>query len=383
MRRKLHKIGGFTLLELMVSMAIGLLILGSALAMYRQAVNATWVTSQRSEMQQDFRAAANLLQRDISMAGSGGLGQSGLASNSVGLPTGAGSVVPVYPCSATTCNYINGAPVAYPIVSAAPYLFSIIPGYDLGITVNAAQGPTDIISVAYADANLALNCYSVNVVSATQVLFQLPTTPAATCVLPTGTTTVPLLNAAGVGLQPGDYILFGQSAAGVVTNVTTATPTTGNSAAFTVTFNNGDPGHIDQSTVTGGSMHQLTLGASATLSAVRLLLITYYIDISPVDGVTPRLMRIQSGKTPMPVAENVTYLKFTYDVDNNGVIVSNQPSLPAGVTPNMITKVNVLHMSIRSQQIGVSGYQGLDLQTSISARNLTMGQEYPISGSTF
>ena len=242
MRRKLHKIGGFTLLELMVSMAIGLLILGSALAMYRQAVNATWVTSQRSEMQQDFRAAANLLQRDISMAGSGGLGQSGLASNSVGLPTGAGSVVPVYPCSATTCNYINGAPVAYPIVSAAPYLFSIIPGYDLGITVNAAQGPTDIISVAYADANLALNCYSVNVVSATQVLFQLPTTPAATCVLPTGTTTVPLLNAAGVGLQPGDYILFGQSAAGVVTNVTTATPTTGNSAAFTVTFNNGDPG---------------------------------------------------------------------------------------------------------------------------------------------
>ena len=130
-------------------------------------------------------------------------------------------------------------------------------------------------------------------------------------------------------------------------------------------------------------MHQLPLGASATLSAVRLLLITYYIDISPVDGVTPRLMRIQSGKTPMPVAENVTYLKFTYDVDNNGVIVPNQPSLPAGVTPNMITKVKLLHMSIRSQQIGVSGYQGLDLQTSISARNLTMGQEYPISGSTF
>ncbi len=381
MRRKLQKIGGFTLLELMVSMAIGLLLLGSALAMYRQAVNATWVTSQRSEMQQDFRAAANLLQRDISMAGSGGLGQSGLAANSVGLPTGAGSIVPVYPCSATTCNYIGGAPVAYPTVSGAPYLFSIIPGYNLGITVNGQT--TDIISVAYADANLALNCYSVNIVSATQVLFQLPTTPAATCVLPTGTTTVPLLNAAGVGLQPGDYLLFGQSAAGVVTNVTTATPTAGNSAAFTVTFNNGDPGHIDQSTVPGGSMHQLPLGASATLSAVRLLLITYYLDISTVDGVTPRLMRIQNGKAPMPVAENVNYLKFSYDVDNNGVISSNQPSLPAGVTPNMITKVNILHMSIRSQQIGVSGYQGLDLQTSISARNLTMGQEYPISGSAY
>ena len=35
-------------------------------------------------------------------------------------------------------------------------------------------------------------------------------------------------------------------------------------------------------------------------------------------------------------------------------------------------------MTIRSQMSGVKGYQGLDLQTSISARNLTMGQEYPI-----
>jgi hypothetical protein len=65
------------------------------------------------------------------------------------------------------------------------------------------------------------------------------------------------------------------------------------------------------------------------------------------------------------------------------VTTANQTSLPAGVTPNMITKVNILHMSIRSQLRGASGYQGLDLQTSISARNLTMGQEYPISGSSY
>jgi hypothetical protein len=223
----------------------------------------------------------------------------------------------------------------------------------------------------------------VTVVSATQVLFQLPTTPAATCVLPGNDVTVPLLNAAGVGLQPGDFILFGTSAAGVVNNVTPATPASGYSSAFTVTFTTGDPGHIDQPTVTGGSMNQLPLGASATLSAVRLLVITYYLDISPLDGVTPRLMRIQNGKSAFPVAENVGYLKFTYDVDNNGVITAAQPSLPAGVTPNMITKVNIAHMSMRSQQIGTTGYQGFDLQTSISARNLTMGQEYPISGSSY
>ena len=70
MRRKLDTIRGFTLLELMVSMAIGVVILGAATQVFTQAMKATYVASERSEMQQDFRAAANILQRDISMAGS-------------------------------------------------------------------------------------------------------------------------------------------------------------------------------------------------------------------------------------------------------------------------------------------------------------------------
>jgi prepilin-type N-terminal cleavage/methylation domain-containing protein len=381
MQRTLRTNRGFTLLELMVSMGIGVLLLGVALQMFTQAVKATWVTSQKSEMQQDFRAAGNLLARDISMAGSGSLGQMGLASNSVGLPLGTG-LLPVYPCTATTCNLINNAPVAYPNVAGAPYLYSIIPGFNLGITVNAGQGPTDIITIAYADANLALNCYTVTVTSATTATFQLPTVLPTTCVLPTGVAAPQALNDAVVGLKAGDYILFGQSAAGIVSLIAPTAPTAGNSAAYTVTFNVGDPGHINQPTATGGSLKQL-FAAGTLVSPVRLLLITYYLDISPIDNVTPRLMRVQSGKNPVPVAENVAYLKFSYDVDNNGVYLANQTSLPAGITPNMITKVNILHMTIRSQMNGVGGYQGLDLQTSVSARNLTMGQEYPIAGSAW
>ena len=383
MQRTLGTTRGFTLVEMMVSMGIGLVLLAAALSMFKQAVHATWVTSQKAEMQQDFRAAGNLMIRDISMAGSGSLGQMGLASNSIGLPFGTGTL-PVYPCSATTCNYINGAAVTYPTVTGAPYLYSITPGYNLGITVNATEGPTDIITVAYADANLALNCYKLTVNSATQVLFQLPIVLPSTCILPTGVAAPQALNAAVVGLQAGDYILFGQSAAGVVSTISTTAVTNGAlySAAYLVNFTLGDPGHINQPTATNGSLKQLPVGAS-TLSAVRLLLITYYLDISPSDGTTPRLMRVQSGKTPMPVAENVSYLKFSYDVDNNGVVMAGQKTLPAGVTPNMINKVNIEHMTIRSQMSGVKGYQGLDLQTSVSARNLTMGQEYPISGSAY
>jgi prepilin-type N-terminal cleavage/methylation domain-containing protein len=375
---------GFTLLELMVSMALGLIVLATSLHLYTQSTKATWVTSQRAEMQQDFRAAANLLQRDISMAGAGALGQQGLAAYSVGLASGAGATVPVYPCSTTTCNYVNGAAIAYPGAPAAPLLYSVIPGYNLGITVNATEGPTDIITVSYADANLAMNCYTVDVVSATEVIFELPVTLPGTCILPTGMATVPPLNAAGTGLQTGDYILFNTTAAGVVSAISSTAvtgPTYG--SAYEVTFATGDPGHIDQPAIAAGTLSQLPVGISATLSAVRLLQITYYLDISPIDGVTPRLMRIQSGRNPAPVAEGVSCLKFSYDVDNGGVITANQPSLPAGVTPNMITKINILHMSIRSQLRGTSGYQSLDLQTSISARDITMGQEYPIAGSAY
>src|SRR5205807_8608527 len=127
----------------------------------------------------------------------------------------------------STCNYINGAPVAYPLSSGAPFMYSIIPGPNLGITINAGQGPTDILTVIYADANLALNCYTGTMdATGTTETFQLPATLPGTCVLPSGAVApAPLtFSAAGnpTGLQIGDMIMFGTNAAGVVTaNVAT------------------------------------------------------------------------------------------------------------------------------------------------------------------
>jgi prepilin-type N-terminal cleavage/methylation domain-containing protein len=373
---------GFTLLEMMVSMALGLLVVGGATLLYKQSVDTTWMTSQKSEMQQDFRAVSNLMERDIGMAGSGSLGQQGLGASSVALPVSA--TFAVYPCSATTCNYINGAPVAYPSQSGANYLYSVIPGNNLGITVNGQT--TDILTVTYTDANLALNCYTVTYNSATSITFTLPTVLPSTCILPQGLVVPQALNNTVVGLQTGDVILFSTSGAGAAAvGVVTGTPTTGTNGSgqtfYTVPFALGDPGHINQPAVSVGSLKALA-GQTIT-AAVRLLVITYYLDISPSDGVTPRLMRVQSGRPPAPVAENVMYLKFSYDVYNGGAVSANQNSLPVNTTPGMITKVNITHMTMRSQLKGVKGYQGLDLQTSITPRNLTFQQEYPISGSAY
>jgi Tfp pilus assembly protein PilW len=132
---------GFSLLELLVSATLGLLLIGSAVTLFRQALNATWVTSQKSEMQQDFRASANLLQRDISLAGAGALGQQGLSYNAVGLQNTVKN--PFYPCSTTSCNFVNGTSVAFPTTSGSPLLYSIIPGPSLGIQVDPALGKSD------------------------------------------------------------------------------------------------------------------------------------------------------------------------------------------------------------------------------------------------
>src|SRR5215469_3114811 len=108
---------GFTLIEMLVSMALGALVIGLIAQLFSQALKVTWVTSQRAEMQQDFRAGANLIAKDISLAGAGALGQQGLSQNSVALPVSA--TLPIYPCSATACNFINGGAITYPLVSGA------------------------------------------------------------------------------------------------------------------------------------------------------------------------------------------------------------------------------------------------------------------------
>ena len=321
MRRALKSSLGFSLLELMISAAIGAVLIVTAADVFARAMKASWIASQRAELQQDFRSASNLLQRDISMAGAGALGQQGMSTSAVGLPFTA--TLPVYPCSGlVTCNYINGAPVAYPTSGGAPYIYSIIPGPNLGIIVNAGQGPTDIITVVAADANLALNCYNATInAAATIVTFQLPSPLPGTCVLPTGVAAPQPLNAAVIGLLGGDMILFGTKAVGVVTGAVTACAPTGtNTACFTVPFAATDPGHINQPAAAVGSLSQFVgAGAPASspipVSAVRLLTVTYYLAIPPATGL-PTLMRLQSGKAPAPVAENVVYLKFTYDVND-------------------------------------------------------------------
>jgi prepilin-type N-terminal cleavage/methylation domain-containing protein len=167
---------GFTLIEMMVSLAVGLILVGSAVQLFSRGMNATWLVSQRAELQQNARASSNILNKDLSLAGAG------LPTGGLALASGTGSK-PIYGCDYTGVCYLgpaNSASIAYPnqVVSGNTinYLYGVIPGWKKGVTVNAAAGPSDVITVVYADTTFLLSDYTVkfNDLNGNSVTFTLP-----------------------------------------------------------------------------------------------------------------------------------------------------------------------------------------------------------------
>src|SRR5258705_9098322 len=68
--QRANRNSGFTLIELMVSVALGLIVMAALGSLFKSGMDATFVVTQRAELQQNMRAAIELLSKDISMAGS-------------------------------------------------------------------------------------------------------------------------------------------------------------------------------------------------------------------------------------------------------------------------------------------------------------------------
>src|SRR5580700_2637141 len=126
---------GFSLIELLVALAVGALVIGAAVKLFSQGVAATFVVSQRAQMQEDLRASSDLLLKDISLAGAGLPAGVGIALPSTALK-------PIYgfaPSCAARNNCVPGNGIPYPCTSSGavpcnPTLFGLIPGFRFGIT---------------------------------------------------------------------------------------------------------------------------------------------------------------------------------------------------------------------------------------------------------
>lgn len=358
---KLHsqkKVAGFTLIELMISFALSLIILASTVQLFKSGVEASTFISQRTELQQNARAAINLISKDVSMAGAG------IPPGGIQLASGGTATASKYGCDqAGTCYVMNHQ---YP---TGNFFYGIIPGPNNGVqngaVIPATGGSADSITVAYIDYSFPLFKYGCRVTSATTIGLTAP--------VPAPVPPLPPPNAPGVGLQLGDLVMVSSNVGTVITEATTA-------SATSVTLGSPDALNINE---IGGAIGNLgyinsTNPGNVVCTAYRVFVVTYYIQV-PGGNQAPRLMRQVNGLTPAPVADNIIGMTVSYDLFNDTTGLNNaeqrDPLSIAGVTPNQIRKVNI---AVTAQTLGQDGAksQSLQLAASISARNMSFRNRY-------
>lgn len=375
---------GFTLMELMVSMALGLTVMAAMASLFKIGMNSTILVEQRTEAQEEMRVGMDLMVKDLSLAGAG------LPSGGVQLPTGTGNNgLSKFGCDQSgTCHVVNDT---YPSNGASTnYMYGIIPGYENGVeggaTIKAAPAPAinDSVTVVYADYNFPLSDYNAqfSTVSGTAVNLSIPT--ASTGPYP------PLINSAG-GIQQGDIIMItggGITAIGEVTNLSASGTGGTASAAGVLDFANTDPLNLNQSGAALGNLAQVAAatGVNTNVASItRLYVVTYYLSTTATAAYagapqTVRLMRQVNGLTPVPVADNIINLQVAYDTYNSSVtpvVLDASQANPIGVgeSPNNIQKIDLVVMGQSISNWGNKS-QNLYLATDVSASNMSFRNSY-------
>lgn len=375
----IKKSRGFSLIELLIAMALGLILLASATQLFKNGTDASRMVSQRTEMQDNVRAAINLIARDVSLAGSG------MPPGGVSLPYGPGNSglsqygkdpITTWVAPNTYPNGLFGTPAA----AVSNFMYGLIPGPAAGMqnggpaTIPATNQKADAITSIYADFVFPLNEYIASFAdnTGTKINFAVPN-PAPTPAIP------PAINGPG-GLQVGDLILVngnGVSAVGEVTNLTN----------LSVTFAPNDTLKINQLGIgAGGGGNLLGLcnpGPTCTnvspITAYRIYAVTYFIQVPAAAGQLPKLMRQVNAHPAQPVADDIISLKFTYDVCDSTIIAATCAGISdvfgSGYTPNNIHKVDI---SVMGQSILSYGNKAQDMQltASVSTRDLTFKSRY-------
>jgi prepilin-type N-terminal cleavage/methylation domain-containing protein len=396
---------GFTLVELMVASALGLLVLLAVTSLFKTGMNTSFIITQRMETQQNLRAAIELMSKDISLAGAG------LPSGGLQLSTG-GAVSDIGCYWSTNQCYVPSG--TYPASGGGTpnYMYGIIPGFSTGVESSATipNAPGQInsrITTIYCDYNFPLSNFQFNITSPTQATATIVQAPKIF-----ETADPNNLLASGGFNTEGDLLLFTVSVANpnpatgavngnsymqtaaVVADTTGVTGTLGTTACvpasgctWTLNFAFGDVLNFNQNSgannlsAVAAAIAAVPVGQTYNVNVCRLNAVTYFLEVPAAGGTvqTPRLMRQVNAQQAIPVADNIINLQFTYDVINsvNGTVNANvQDPIGAGDSPALIQKVNIWVMG-SSLVPGKS--QNLYLSTSVSAGNMSFCNSFSSS----
>jgi len=387
---------GFTLLELMIAMAVTLILLAAAVSTFRDASASNQVVTQAADMTENLRASLNLIEQDLQQAGTG------IPVGGINIPyTSNGSTSS--PCSTTAAinRPILGGKTTFPPCNST--LPAVEPGNTIGpgitapdATTGTAANPTsltDEITMLYADNTLGLDAKPIN--QPATATPPNPGCPAGSLKLSGTTLTVTFdstcanLTSGGYTVQAGDLILFTNTLGNAILAVTGV-------SGQTLTFASGDVFGLNGRTETSGTIQQLETGGAscggaascfAPTLATRVWMVSYYLDniTSPPFVRLIRQINMPVGAAPnqtyppTPVGETMENLQFTYNFVDGVTNPSNQATVPVGNSESQIRSVNV-YLGARSSYKVMKGRQSLfarnNLMTQISLRSLSYVNRY-------
>jgi type II secretory pathway pseudopilin PulG len=382
------KIAGFTLVELMISMGVTMLLLGVAVAAFRQASQSNQAVTYGADMSENLRSGLNMIQLDLQQVGSG-------------IPVGGIPIPNTPPCDSTprvNRPKLGGTSTfPYPGATCESTIPAIEPGNMMGPAITAPDAIsgtpanpnsiTDEITMLYADNAVGLDSKPVNQPASAgppavagcngtiKVTGQVVTaTFDPTCVNLTNP------NSPLVTINTGDLIMFQNNNGTALLWVSAV-------SGQVLTFNPGDPFNLNGRTETAGTIQQLETGGAAcgggpacfppTL-ATRIWMITYYLDNITSPAYT-RLIRQVNMNAATPVGETLENLQFTYNFVDGVNNPANQPSVPAGNSESNIRMVNV-YLGARSshgvQLNNQTTYARSNLVTQVGLRSLAYVDRY-------
>ncbi|MGD0545485.1 MAG: prepilin-type N-terminal cleavage/methylation domain-containing protein [Candidatus Acidiferrales bacterium] len=393
---------GFTLIELMVSMAILVATVGVVVGALLQAQHATQGVAYEANTQENLRAGMHFMVEDLMQAGEG-------------IPQGGVSVP--YNAAGNSAIVRPGAfaPISLTFVNPpAPNGFTVLPALSPGSqqgqdakTVNPTNGAildgnwkTDIINILYADNSLQD--------AAGHYLYSYPVAQPVGPPVCAGT-----INATGasVTLDAGCFAMPGVTKPITVGNLIMFHNSNGTALEYvtsingqTINFGAGDPAGLNATGLPNGTVANLqnSGGGFPPTSITRVWLITYYID-STTNPADPQLIRQvnypnyppgpAAVNPPQAIADNVENLGFSYDITGSnwpgiGTYPAGPGNAPTPVLPDTASQIRAANVFLAGRSEapylgeGYPQYLRNNLSTQVSIRSLSFTNTFTTASSS-
>jgi prepilin-type N-terminal cleavage/methylation domain-containing protein len=321
---------GFTLIEVLTSVALITIVMAATLSTLTTAVNTAQGITMMADTQENLRAGMNYISRDLIQAGEG------IPQNGLTIPNNG------------TTSVVNrpGPNAAATFPTSWTALPAVIPGYQLGPTTTTSGNPTDTVTILYADSTLVNNVSATSTNWLNKYPINSASCPGGSITTAGSTTTIVFdtncvnISTGNTALHVGDLIMLQNNNTTSNNMSVSATNTSGtdsnghdallyvssvNLAGNSIQFLSGDPFNLNASgqstgTITGIQSAANTYGNPVT--ATRIWMITYYLDNSNTQ--LPQLMRQVNFNAAQPVGEVIENLQLFYDILNPG---SSPPAL--------------------------------------------------------